>query len=197
VRRVGYISITIAALVALFILLRLASDRVGVRAQTPSAGVTEVARQTTQGGINETPESSDTAVCQSRHGLPDPTCTPGAVGTTKIKDICEGGSTKRWRPAVTYTNRLKREGLNRYGFVDRSLSAYEEDHLIPLELGGDGYAAENLWPEPHGGIYGSKGKDRVENWLHRQVCSGAMTVEEAQQGIAANWEQYLPSAVKP
>jgi hypothetical protein len=196
-RRVGYIGITIGVLLALFILLRLASDRVGVAAQAPSAGVTEVAKQTTQGTIKETLESPDTAVCQSRHGLPDPTCTPGAVGTTNREDICEGGSTKRWRPAVSYTNRLKREGLRRYGFSDSSLSAYEEDHLIPLELGGDGYAPENLWPEPHGGTYGSKGKDRVENWLHRQVCSGAMTVEEAQQGIAANWEQYLSSAVEP
>lgn len=30
-------------------------------------------------------------------------------------------------------------------------------------------------------------KDEVENWLHRQVCSGAMPLAEAQRRIAGDW----------
>jgi hypothetical protein len=64
------------------------------------------------------------------------------------------------------------------------ISTYEEDHLIPLELGGSPASPSNLWPE--------KGatpnpKDAVENAAHRAVCSGRMTLAAAQRAIAGNW----------
>jgi hypothetical protein len=124
--------------------------------------------------------------------LPDPTCTPGAVRTTRVDEICHGGSTKPYRPPVSYTNAIKQSGIIAYGYVDTNMQNYEEDHLISLELGGSGDDPRNLWPEPHEGQYNSYMKDRVENWLHRQVCSGAMSPEEAQRGIATDWRQYLP-----
>jgi hypothetical protein len=76
------------------------------------------------------------------------------------------------------------------------MSDYEEDHLISLEVGGDGSDPNNLWPEPHDGKYNSYLKDKVENWLHKQICSGAMTPQEAQKGIAADWRQYVPYLVE-
>jgi hypothetical protein len=39
------------------------------------------------------------------------------------------------RPPTTYTNKLKAQQIAEYGYSDTSLSDYEEDHLIPLELG--------------------------------------------------------------
>ena len=33
----------------------------------------------------------------------------------------------------------------------------------------------------------TKMKDKVENYLHDQVCSGAMPLQEAQTEIATNW----------
>jgi hypothetical protein len=132
--------------------------------------------------------------CHSAHGLPDPsaTCTPGAVRTTDVDSICHGGSTKQYRPPSSYTNALKRQQLIAYGYADMDPSHYEEDHLVALEIGGDGKNPKNLWPEPHEGKDNSFDKDKIENWLHRQVCSGAMTPEEAQRGIATDWRQYLP-----
>jgi hypothetical protein len=127
--------------------------------------------------------------CRSENGLPDPRCTPGAVRTTDVQSICHGGRTRQFRPPTSYTNALKRQQLAAYGYADTDPSHYEEDHLIPLGIGGDGRDRKNLWPEPHSD---SSDKDRVERWLRRQVCSGAMTPGDAQRGIAANWRQYLP-----
>lgn len=63
---------------------------------------------------------------------------------------------------------------------------YEVDHLIPLELGGDNGIA-NLWPEAADPPPGFHQKDKVENWLHEQVCSGAIRLADAQRQIATDW----------
>jgi hypothetical protein len=114
------------------------------------------------------------------------------VRTTEVTSICRGGSTRQYRPSSSYTNALKRQQLIAYGYSDIDPSHYEEDHLVPLEIGGDGKDPRNLWPEPHEGKNNSFDKDRVENWLRRQVCTGTMTVGEAQRGITSDWRQYLP-----
>ena len=70
------------------------------------------------------------------------------------------------------------------------------DHLISLELGGDNQST-NLWPEPYYGQCNARDKDRLENELHRRVCSGAMSLKQAQQEIATDWvaayRKYLGS----
>jgi hypothetical protein len=67
------------------------------------------------------------------------------------------------------------------------LSDYELDHLIPLELGGASTVA-NLWPEPWADPRGAHRNDDLENALNRQVCSGSMTLSDAQHPIASDWE---------
>jgi hypothetical protein len=64
--------------------------------------------------------------------------------------------------------------------------AFEVDHLIPLALGGDNTEA-NLWPEPAEPLPGFHEKDRVEDYLHREVCAGAMDLAAAQRAIATDW----------
>jgi hypothetical protein len=130
--------------------------------------------------------------CRSEHGLPDPVCTPGVARTTNVDDICHGGGTKQYRPSSSYTRSLKRQQLIAYEYADTNPADYEEDHLIPLEIGGSGSDPRNLWPEPREGKDNSLEKDKVENWLHHQICSGAVTPPEAQEGIRTNWRQYLP-----
>jgi hypothetical protein len=51
--------------------------------------------------------TAPTLHCKSVNGLPDHTCTPGAVRTTSVQSICHGGSTKQWRPPSSYTDALK------------------------------------------------------------------------------------------
>jgi hypothetical protein len=102
--------------------------------------------------------------------------------------ICLKGWTATVRPPTSYTNALKRTQMAAYGFTG-SPSDYEEDHLIPLELGGNPTDPKNLWPEPGAS---PNPKDSVENQLNRLVCNGQMPLATAQQRIAANWQTALP-----
>ncbi len=57
---------------------------------------------------------------------------------------------------------------------------------MSLELGGSNDIS-NLWPEPANPQPGFHEKDKIENYLHAQVCSGAISLQEAQREIATNW----------
>lgn len=132
--------------------------------------------------------------CKSVNGLPDSKCTPGAVDPrvtqTNIKDtICKSGYTKTVRPPISYTEPLKIKLMKSYG-IKGLLKDYELDHLIPLEIGGNPTNVKNLWPEPWHGNSTASMKDSVENYLHKQVCSGNMKLEDAQKEIATNWYNY-------
>jgi hypothetical protein len=74
---------------------------------------------------------------------------------------CNGTSSVR--PPVSYTNALKRRQIVSYGYADRDPAHYEEDHLVPLGLGGDPRSERNLWPEPRYGTGDTAGrKDGAE-----------------------------------
>jgi hypothetical protein len=131
---------------------------------------------------------------RSQGPLPDPKLTPGAVNPDVTQQtiettICVRGWTRLVRPPESYSEPLKREQIAEYGYSDRRLRDYEEDHLIPLELGGAPTDPRNLWPEPHeaSGDWGSYAKDRLESRLNDLVCSGALPLETARAAIAANW----------
>ena len=133
--------------------------------------------------------------CISVNGLPDSKCTPGVINSSITQanigeNICNSNwSTKSERPPSSYTTQLKIKQIKEYGFADTATASYEEDHLVSLELGGNPTDPKNLWPEPYAGDYGAKKKDSVENYLHKQVCNGSMTLQEAQKEISTNWEQ--------
>jgi hypothetical protein len=134
-----------------------------------------------------------TAECHSVNGLPDAICTPGVADPRVTQDnilttICVSGYTTKVRPSSRYTDALKVVQIKAYGYADTKLADYEEDHLIPLELGGHPTDPKNLWPEPLSGAYPATKKDGVENSLHTKVCAGLMTLAAAQTGIATNWE---------
>lgn len=130
--------------------------------------------------------------CVSRGGLPDHRCTPGVldrrVTQQNIKrTICKPGYSRTVRPPTSYTNPLKVQGIGEYGFADRRLSDYEEDHLISISLGGSPRSPRNLWPEPHAGKWGSLAKDKLEFQLYRRVCAGTYRLSAARQDLSHNW----------
>ena len=114
--------------------------------------------------------------------LADPVRTPGVlnpdVTQANIRStICRHGWTATIRPPTAYTNDLKRKQMRQYGETG-SLSDFQEDHLISLELGGDPTDPRNLWPEPYPR---ASDVDRIENDLNAQVCSGRLTLAQAQR----------------
>jgi hypothetical protein len=112
----------------------------------------------------------------------DPVRTPGVLNPNVTQanihsTICVRGWTRTIRPPTSYTNALKAKQMREYG-VGGSMSNYQEDHLISLSLGGHPTDPRNLWPEPEPRALEV---DRIEHELHEKVCSGELTLAEAQR----------------
>jgi len=124
------------------------------------------------------------------------------VTQANINDtICKSGWPATIRPPASYTTTLKTQQAGTSKFKDNAPSHYEEDHFISLELGSHPRDPKNLWPEmwgtpatpltskgpfpPH--LVGAKNKDAVENALHKEVCAGTLTLQEAQDIIRTDW----------
>ena len=153
----------------------------------PSTPPASHASTTTATSATTAPELAS-ASCHMNGQLPDASCTPGATNpdvtqANIAQTICQSGYTKTIRPTVTYTDSLKQQQMQSYGFSD-SVRAHEEDHLISLELGGAPSDPKNLWPEPGAS---PNPKDKIENFLHAEVCTGKITLHDAQTRITTNW----------
>ncbi|HWD64002.1 MAG TPA: hypothetical protein VG405_02410 [Solirubrobacteraceae bacterium] len=156
------------------------------RVKVPAGlAVSRVSSQTVQ------PQPASGSCHAIGHGLltrPDPRCTPGAlnpnVRQSDIRQtICVTGWTATVRPPEPITESEKQASMAAYRDTS-SLSGYEYDHLVPLELGGATNDPRNLWPEPGAS---PNPKDTVELELRDRVCDGRMTLAQAQREIASNW----------
>lgn len=142
--------------------------------------------------------------------LPNLNFTPGDIlpGVTAA-DVCTPG----WATDHRHVTESERERiLSEYdvheGWQDGRFVAYEVDHLIPLELGGSN-DPKNLWPQPYSCVtkglcgagydprLGAGEKDQLENELHLLVCSGRMTLADAQKCIASNWAECWQKYMAP
>jgi len=110
-------------------------------------------------------------------GVLNPDVTQATIGGT----ICRRGWTRTIRPPVSYTNALKAQGLRQY-HLRGPPSSFQEDHLISLELGGDPVDPRNLWPEPYPR---AATVDQIENELNHLVCTGKLSLAEAQRRESA------------
>lgn len=132
-----------------------------------------------------------------QYALPDPKVTPGAVDSRLIADTSGkphmvGGveanlcakdfRTGPWRKV---SESEKKKACTEYGITKGCPGpAYELDHLISLEIGGSD-DLENLWPQP---IKEARIKDHsTEDVLPKLVCSGKMSLKEAQSCISTDW----------
>jgi hypothetical protein len=115
-------------------------------------------------------------------GVLNPAVTQATVRST----ICRRGWTRTVRPPTSYTNALKLRQMPAYGETGPP-SAYQEDHLISLELGGNPSDPRNLWPEPYPR---AAEVDRIENDLNAQVCAGKLPLAEAQHRESALKHDY-------
>ncbi len=126
--------------------------------------------------------------CVVQGALPDSACSPGAIIPTATNEqICQPGYASSVR---NVPESEKKAVYAEYGITTHTSGQYEVDHLISLELGGSNDIA-NLWPEAADPRPGFHEKDIVENKLHSQVCSGEISLSQAQLIIAHNWLQKL------
>ena len=126
------------------------------------------------------------------------------------KEKCDSYA-KRVRPPVSWTAPRERESIKQYGYKDTDPSHYEYDHFVPISLGGAPKDIRNLWAQRFASmgfsikdvkhtdkdtsftvnrfrfVYGAKEKDRVEFFLYREMCSGRITLKEAQSKILNDW----------
>ena len=136
--------------------------------------------------------------------LPDPTLTPGALNPAVTQDnikatICVSGWTKTIRPPASYTNEIKLRQLNgdgAYHVDDANPADFELDHLVSLEIGGNPTDEKNLWVQHWAHPNGAHEKDVLETRLKRLVCTGAITLAEAQNSVAADWVAAYNKYVK-
>src|SRR5450755_1182783 len=129
---------------------------------------------------------------------PDPRCTPGSLNPevtaqTIDQTICRSGWTQTVRPDESITEQEKPASIVAYGDTG-SERGYEYDHLVSLELGGATNDSRNLWPEPGAS---PNPKDKVEDYLNREVCDGKMTLSRAQRLIVTNWVKLSREITKP
>jgi hypothetical protein len=135
-------------------------------------------------------QRTKTSGCIAANGLPDPACTPGAVfPDATVAQICTPG----YSSSVRNVSQSDKDAVYAaYGIASHEPGQYEVDHLISLELGGSNDIA-NLWPEAADPRPGFHEKDKIENYLHDQVCNGSMTLQQAQAAFATNWMNVQPS----
>jgi uncharacterized protein YceK len=150
---------------------------------TTTPGTTSTSTSTTSGEPNWGVQTK-TSGCMAHNGLADSACTPGALLATGTKDaICKPGYAQSVR---NVPDSEKNQVYAEYGIPSHTPGQYEVDHLVSLELGGSNVIS-NLWPELASPKPGFHEKDKVENYLHSQVCSGAISLKQAQIEIATNW----------
>ena len=124
--------------------------------------------------------------------MPEATLTSGAINPAVTQQnidstICVRGYTKTVRPPAHYTNKLKKIQIIQYGYADTNPKHYEEDHLIPLSIGGSPSDPQNLWPQSRLSEWNAQKKDVLEFRIYKLVCDGLVPLDEARSAIAQNW----------
>jgi hypothetical protein len=115
----------------------------------------------------------------------NPAVTQATIATT----ICVSGWTTTVRPPSSYTSSLKVEQLAAFGYADQNPRDYEEDHRVPLELGGAPRDTSNLSPERGAS---PNPKDSAENSARADVCAGRVTLQQEQAALVARWLAPYP-----
>ena len=118
---------------------------------------------------------------------PDRRCSPGAYyrGLTKTVLCSSSFHTSSIR---NVPDSEKHAVEQEYGLAPTSYgSTLEIDHIVSLELGGSNDPA-NLFPERAGTRSGYHVKDKLENAVHTWVCQGKISLHNAQEKIATDWE---------
>ena len=124
-------------------------------------------------------QSSTTSLASS----PNPKLTPGVALPLTKASVCSTVPAKRSHAQLA---NIGKEIFAKYGIRDPEQGHYELDYLIDPELGGSD-DARNLWPQPYFAPWNAHVKDALEAHLRELVCTGKLTLTEAQHDISTDW----------
>ncbi|GCE23537.1 HNH endonuclease signature motif containing protein [Dictyobacter kobayashii] len=161
---------------------------IGVFGGHQTSGGQQNASAGASGAFNEAApdwgHQTKTTGCQAQGPIQDKECTPGNIFANLTREqVCTPGYASSVRNVAVSTKNLIYAS---YGITKRSPGQYQIDHLVSLKLGGTNDIS-NLWPESATPVPGYHEKDKVENYLSDQVCSGKLSLKDAQIQIATNW----------
>jgi hypothetical protein len=124
--------------------------------------------------------------------LPDPHCTPGAVGETKVDLVCNPKFQAAHRVDTTKARLI---AMQAYGVRIEDSGVTEYDHRIPLSIGGAN-ATPNLWPQRSDianarPLYRNT-KDAIEYTVWYAVCRAhTVPLAQAQKAFMGDWRRVL------
>ncbi len=97
------------------------------------------------------------------------------------------------RPPESYTEPLKLAQIRAY-HLPGPVRDYEEDHVVPLSIGGAPRNPANLWPQPRSGPHNALQKDHLETWTARMACAGRIPLARLQHAMATDWTRLYSAA---
>src|SRR6266851_4804379 len=122
---------------------------------------------------------------------PNPSLTPGKLSTRDTVTVCDPNF--RTSSVRHDTTAMKAKVYEAYGLDPHAAPCpCEIDHWFSFEDGGvDGsetldHPTPNLWPQPYAEPFGAHDKDRVESWIHKELCAGSITREQVPD-VMARW----------
>lgn len=124
--------------------------------------------------------------------LPDPVCTPGAVGEVKVDLVCSPRFQGYHRVDVTRPRLL---AMRAYGVRIEDSPVIEYDHRVPLSIGGAN-ATDNMWAQrsdiPNAKPLYRNSKDSIEYSVWYAVCRAhTVPLAQAQQAFMGDWRDAL------
>ena len=177
----------LAALAAIVVLAACDAGRAAT-ATSPSADVSVVASAVRVASPSPTMSLLPADPCHVggvTYCALDAAVTQATIAAT----ICVSGWTATVRPPSSYTSALKIQQLAAFGYADKNPKDYEEDHRVPLELGGAPGDTSNLSPERGAS---PNPKDSAENAARADVCAGRAMLRQEQVAFIAAWLASYP-----
>lgn len=139
------------------------------------------------------------AAIQMAHAQDALPINPDVTQANIKSTVCVPNWSKTVRPTVSVTNEIKFAKMALLGIERTEAASYELDHVISLVLAGAPQDPRNLriqeWygdavetPKDADGLdTQAHVKDVLEVRLHKLVCSGSITLQEAQTCIYTDW----------
>lgn len=110
-----------------------------------------------------------------------------------VDTICVPGYVDSVLPSFEVQMHQKERLLKQRSIDESFASEYALDHRMPVLLGGSPNSPANLDLRRWEGRAGQRRKERLAVYLKRCVCTGDITLKQAQSAMAGDWPNRYPN----